>query len=244
MGKTSLLLMAAVLALAAAAGDEFERDLVETSGGELEITFIGHGTLMFRLGGRVIHVDPWSRLADYGRMPKADLVLITHHHMDHLDSKALEAVSTDSTITVYTESCTGKGIEGIVMKNGDEKTFHGFEIEAVPAYNIAHGRENGRPWHPKGEGNGYIVEFGDRRVYIAGDTENVPEMKSLEDIDIAFLPMNIPYTMTPEMLADAAKSFKPAVLYPYHFGDTETSELVDLLKKEERIKVHIRAGMK
>jgi L-ascorbate metabolism protein UlaG (beta-lactamase superfamily) len=110
----------------------------------------------------------------------------------------------------------------------------------VPAYNIVHKRSSGSPFHPKGQGNGYVVTFGDKRVYIAGDTENVPEMKRLKGIDIAFLPMNLPYTMTPEMVADAAKAFAPKILYPYHYGKTDPTKLVDLLKDTKGIEVRIR----
>ena len=113
-------------------------------------------------------------------------------------------------------------------------------FEAVPAYNIVHERASGEPFHPRGDGSGYIITFGDKRVYVAGDTENVPEMKKLKNIDIAFLPMNLPYTMTPEMVADAARAFRPKILYPYHFGKTDTSELVRLLAAEESIEVRIR----
>ena len=126
------------------------------------------------------------------------------------------------------------------MKNGDVKTVEGFKIEAVPAYNIVHTRDGKNPFHPKGVGNGYIITFGDKRVYVAGDTENTPEMKALKGIDIAFLPMNLPYTMTPEMVADAAKAFRPKILYPYHYGETDTSKLVDLLKNDKDIEVRIR----
>jgi L-ascorbate metabolism protein UlaG (beta-lactamase superfamily) len=101
-------------------------------------------------------------------------------------------------------------------------------------------REPGLPFHPRGVGNGYIVTLGDTRLYIAGDTENIPEMKQLKKIDIAFLPMNLPYTMTPEMVADAAKAFKPAILYPYHYGETDPSKLVDLLKDEKELDVRVR----
>jgi L-ascorbate metabolism protein UlaG (beta-lactamase superfamily) len=114
-------------------------------------------------------------------------------------------------------------------------------IEAVPAYNIISKRENGQPYHPKGVGNGYIVTFGDKRVYVAGDTENIPEMKSLKNIEIAFLPMNQPYTMTPEMLADAAKIFRPRVLYPYHTGETDVTKLSALMKDQKEIEVRIRS---
>ena len=126
------------------------------------------------------------------------------------------------------------------MKNGDKQTVEGISVEAVPAYNLVHKRENGQPFHPQGQGNGYILTFGDKRVYIAGDTENIPEMKSLRNIDCAFLPMNIPYTMTPEMVADGAKAFRPRILYPYHYGDTDVSKLESLLSAEKGIAVRIR----
>jgi len=126
------------------------------------------------------------------------------------------------------------------MRNGDTKTFAGFTVEAVPAYNIVHIRSPGVPYHPKGEGNGYIINFDSRRVYIAGDTENTPEMKALKNIDAAFLPMNLPYTMTPEMVADAAKIVRPKILYPYHYSDTDVSKLTALLKDEKGIEVRVR----
>jgi L-ascorbate metabolism protein UlaG (beta-lactamase superfamily) len=128
----------------------------------------------------------------------------------------------------------------MVMQNGDVHTVKGVHVEAVPAYNLAHKRENGQPFHPKGIGNGYILTFGDKRVYVAGDTENIPEMKALQGIHCAFLPMNLPYTMTPEMVADAAKAFQPDILYPYHYGDTDTSKLEDLLREEKGIEVRVR----
>jgi L-ascorbate metabolism protein UlaG (beta-lactamase superfamily) len=222
------------------ARDMNETDTIRTSVGDLKITFIGHGTLIFNFGGKVIHVDPYSTLADYNTLPKADLILLTHEHMDHLDLKALNAVRTEKTVVVLTETCAKQVQGGILMMNGDVKTVEGLKIEAVPAYNIVHKRDTGQPFHPKGVGNGYIITFGDKRVYVAGDTENIPEMKGLKNIDIAFLPMNLPYTMTPEMAADAAKAFKPKILYPYHFGETDTSKVVSLLKGVPEIEVRIR----
>lgn len=233
----SCLAFAAINSVAWAA---FETDVIKTSAGDLKITFIGHGTLMFEFGGKVIHVDPWTKLADYGKLPKADLVLITHEHQDHLDAAALKAVRTDKTPVVLTEICAQKVQGGTVMRNGDVKTVEGLKIEAVPAYNLVHKRDNGQPFHPKGQGNGYILTFGDKRVYLAGDTENTPEMKALKDIDIAFLPMNLPYTMTPEMVADAAKAFKPKILFPYHTGDTDLNKLGALMKDASVIEVRFR----
>jgi L-ascorbate metabolism protein UlaG (beta-lactamase superfamily) len=224
----------------AVAEEKFETDVIETSAGDLKITFIGHGTLMFAFGGKVIHVDPVSRVADYSKLPKADVILLTHEHGDHLDPQAVKILRTEKTAVVLTETCAKKVKGGIVMKNGDTKVVEGLKIEAVPAYNIVHMRSAGRPFHPKGTGNGYVITFGDKRVYVAGDTENTPEMKALQEIDIAFLPMNLPYTMTPEMVADAAQAFKPRILYPYHFSETDTSKIGGLLKGVEGIEVRIR----
>ena len=218
----------------------FEKDTIQTNAGDLEITFIGHGTLMLRFNGKIIHVDPWGQLADYTQMPKADIILITHEHRDHLDPKAIENVRTGKTILILTQICAQQIEGGTVMNNGDTQEIDGINIEAVPAYNIEHQRSPGIPFHPKGDGNGYIVTFGGKRVYIAADTENTPELKAIKNIDIAFLPMNLPYTMTPEMVADASKALKPKILYPYHFGDTDTTKLTELLKNEQAIEIRIR----
>lgn len=219
----------------------FETATIQTSVGDLKITFIGHGTLMFHFDGKVIHVDPVAREADYSKLPKANIILITHEHRDHFDLNVVNLLRTEKTALVLTETCAKQVDTGITLRNGDEKVIEGLRIKAVPAYNIVHMRSPGRPFHPKGVGNGYVITFGDKRVYVAGDTENVPEMKQLKQIDIAFLPMNLPYTMTPEMVVDAARSFRPKILYPYHYGDTDTSKTVDMLKDTKEIEVRIRA---
>jgi L-ascorbate metabolism protein UlaG (beta-lactamase superfamily) len=235
---TSLFLFCTTMAIAAE--QQFESDTFKTPGGNLVITFVGHGTIMIFFGGKVIHVDPVSQMADYTKLPKADLILITHEHSDHFDLKAINLVKTTRTKIVATENIAQQISKTIMMKNGDVQILEGFRIEAAPAYNIEHMRTPGIPFHPKGVGNGYIVTLGDKRIYIAGDTENTPEMKNLKDIDIAFLPMNLPYTMTPEMVADAAKAFRPKILYPYHYGDTDTAKLSALLKDNTGIEVRIR----
>ena len=218
----------------------FEKDTIQTNAGDLEITFIGHGTLMLAFNEKILHVDPWSQFTDYANMPKADIILITHEHHDHLDPKAIEDVRTENTTLILTQICANQIKGGIIMKNGNEETIDGIKIEAVPAYNIEHMRSPGTPYHPKGDGNGYIITFGDKKVYIAGDTENTSELKAIKNIDVAFLPMNLPYTMTPEMVTDACKALKPKIIYPYHFGQTDTSQLEDLLKDEPEIEVRIR----
>ena len=201
----------------------FETDNINTSSGDLKITCIGHATLMFTFNGKVIHVDPDGRLADYSTLPEADIVLITHEHGDHFDLSAIKILRTNQTELVLTETCAKKISGGIVMKNGDMQIIQGIKFEAIPAYNIIHKRDNGQPFHPEAVGNGYILTFNNKRVYVAGDTENIPEMKALQGIDVAFLPMNLPYTMTPEMVTEAAKLFRAKILYPYHYGNTDTS---------------------
>lgn len=234
------MLLVLFTALPVMAQETLEKDVIRTSAGDLEITFIGHGTIMMTFGGKVIHVDPFGRLADYEKLPKANLIFITHHHGDHLDLEALRKIRTKKTVVILTEKCAEKVNGGIIMKNDDVRTVDSIKVEAVPAYNLVHKRDSGEFYHPKGEGNGYVLTFGDKRIYIAGDTENTPEMKALEDIDCTFLPMNVPYTMTPEMVADAVNAFKPKVLYPYHYGDTDTSILVELLKDNKDTEVRIR----
>jgi L-ascorbate metabolism protein UlaG (beta-lactamase superfamily) len=222
---------------------KYESDVFETTGGKLEISFIGHGTLMFTFNDMVIHVDPVMREADYAEMPDADLILVTHHHGDHLDLTAINHIRKDDCPVVMTQTCLDQLEDfsgAVIMKNGDSKTVKDIPVEALPAYNIEHKRSNGQPFHPKGVGNAYVVTFGDKRILIGGDTENVPEIKALKNIDIAFLPMNLPYTMTPEMVADAARAIQPAILYPYHYGKTDPQKLVELLKDQENIEVRIR----
>jgi len=216
-----------------------EQDVITTETGDLKITFIGHGTLMFRYQGKVIHVDPVGREGDYSKMPKADVVLITHEHGDHLDPKALAMVRTDQTTVLLTKACADKVPGGTIIMNGETVIAHSLKIVAVPAYNIMHKRPDGQAFHPKGSGNGYVIDFDKTRVYVAGDTENIPEMAQLKKIDVAFLPMNLPYTMTPEMVADAAKVFEPRVLYPYHYGQTDPNTLVNLLK-DSKTEVRVR----
>jgi L-ascorbate metabolism protein UlaG (beta-lactamase superfamily) len=217
----------------------YASDVFKTKEGDLKITFIGHGTLMFTYGDLVVHVDPVSMFGDYSGLPKADLILITHEHHDHLDTSLVGDLHKDGTVVIGNQAVAQQIAGCVAMNNGDEKRVHGLRIEAVPAYNIQHIRSPGNPFHPPRVGNGYVITFGELRVYVAGDTENIPEMNELEDIDISFLPMNLPYTMTPEMVSDSVRMFNPKIVYPYHFGDTDTSKLEALLADAD-VEVRIR----
>jgi len=214
-------------------------DQFGTSAGNLEIRFIGHGSLMFRMGDIIVYVDPVRSSGSYDDLPKADIILVTHDHYDHLDADLINTLKKGSSVIL----CNGAGapkVKGaIAVKAGDTRQTGNVTIEAVPAYNIVNERTPGQPFHPKGAGVGYILSFGGKRIYVAGDTENIPEMKALKNIDIAFLPMNLPYTMTPSMVADAAMAFSPKILYPYHYGDTNTEEIIKLLN-DSGIDVRIR----
>jgi L-ascorbate metabolism protein UlaG (beta-lactamase superfamily) len=236
----ALIGMLTIGALSINAQESVKKDVIKTSSGDLELIFIGHSSLMMTFHGKVIHFDPYGKVADYTKMPKADLIFITHDHNDHFDQAALQRIQKHDTIVILPPICSGAVPEGLIMKNGETMTVHGIGIEAIPAYNMVHMRDNGQAFHPKGIGIGYVLTFGDKRIYVAGDTENISEMKALKGIDCAFLPMSVPSTMTPEMVADAAKAFKPKILYPYHYNETDPTRLTELLKNTAGVEVRIR----
>ena len=202
---------------------------------------LGHASLMFEFDGKVIHVDPVAAEANYAALPKADIIFITHGHGDHYNIQAINLINQSGTIMVLTQevkNLNNYSGDTRVMNNGDSLNLYGIAIEAVPAYNIVHKNGSGQHYHPVGVGNGYILTMNETRIYVAGDTENIPEMDSM-DVNIAFIPMNVPYTMTPEMAADAAKRLKPRILYIYHYGSSNTNTLRTLLQDEE---MEIRIG--
>jgi len=215
----------------------FPSDMIETNDGPLVIYFIGHATIMMKYKNLVIHVDPVNEFADYKKMPQADLILVTHEHHDHFDAQAIAAITKKSTAVVLNNAARNILKSGQGLEKGDSVIIQGIKIKAVPAYNTTAGRDK---FHPKGRDNGYVLSIGGRNVYIAGDTENTLEMSQIKDIDIAFLPMNQPYTMTPEQFAQAVKDFKPKIVYPYHYGDTDLSGLPELLKDEKQTELRIR----
>jgi L-ascorbate metabolism protein UlaG (beta-lactamase superfamily) len=236
-----LILEAVFLSLSfGAMADQFQTDTIKTSNGRLQITFLGHASLRMEFHNRYIYIDPCTEVADFSKMPKADIILFTHEHSDHFDLKAISELMGENTLVVLPEICAAKYGEGIIMKNEDVKIIQGLKIEGVPAYNIVHKRASGFPYHLRGIGNGYIITFGDKRVYVAGDTEKIPEMNELSDIDVAFLPVALPDTMTVEMAADAVKVIKPKVVYPYRYGDTDITKLEELLKDQSETEVRVR----
>ncbi|MDO4497661.1 MAG: MBL fold metallo-hydrolase [Bacteroidales bacterium] len=203
------------------------------------ITPIKHGTLQIEYNGKNIHVDPVTQLppvTDYSKFAKADYIFVTHEHFDHLDVKAIEQLTKEGTVIVANPNSAQQLTEAISMKNGEEKEFKDMKVEAVPAYNNSADKQQ---FHSKGRDNGYVLTIDGLRIYIAGDTEDIPELADLKDIDVAFLPCNLPYTMTPEQLAKAAKTIQPKVLYPYHYSETKIEKVVELLK-DSGIEVRIR----
>lgn len=183
--------------------------------------------------GKEIQIDPVGKLGnrtiDYASMPKADYIFVTHEHGDHFDKEAIATLTNDKTQFITNTRCAGMIGYGKVMKNGDKMQVDDILVEAVPAYNTTEGHQQ---FHPKGRDNGYILTIDGLRIYIAGDTEDIPEMASLKDIDIAFLPCNQPYTMTTDQLQKAARVIKPRVLFPYHYSQTDLSAAAEQLQKE------------
>jgi len=216
------------------------RDQIPTSEGDLWITFLGHASLIFEWKGITIHVDPVSAEADYATLPKADLILVTHEHFDHLDPEAVSLILKPGTEIILNSESRLKLPHARVLRNGEHVTVLGLAIEAVPAYNITGMRSAGVPYHPRGVGNGYILRFGNVRLYVAGDTENTPEMKALKEIDIAFLPMMRPYAMSPEMIADAVRAFRPRLVYPYHTKEADAKKVAALVSDIPDVEIRFR----
>ncbi len=210
-------------------------DAIQTSRGELRVRPMYHGSVMFEFGGKVIHVDPWSQ-GDYTGAPPADLIVITHTHADHLDRSMVDKLHNPETILVGppavidTLNCAPACGIAETISDSERKTVMGIEIEGVPMYNIVQGSAPGEPYHHKGVGSGYILNFGDTRVYLSGDTECTPEMKALKNITVAFLSMNPPRAESPTEAAACAKAFKPKIAYPYHYRGAKPEEFANALK--------------
>lgn len=222
--------------------DNYEVDVFKTKSGKtVKFHALVHASIRMEYDGKEIEIDPVLKLGereiDYTTMPKADYIFVTHEHRDHFDQGAIKQLTAENTMLITNKRCGDMLGYGRVMANGDLlQIADGFTVEAVPAYNTT---EANKQFHPKGRDNGFILTVDGLRIYIAGDTEDIPEMAAFKDIDIAFLPCNQPFTMTPEQLVKAAKTVKPKVVFPYHYGQTNVSVIPELLK-DDGIEVRIR----
>ncbi len=245
---TAVALFVSLLALSPllrADSSNHQTDTIQTSRGELRITPIYHGSVMLEFGGKVIHVDPWSK-GDFTGFPPADLIVVTHTHADHLDRALIDKLKKPDTIIVgppaVIDTLNCAPACGVLEAIGDseKRTVMGIEFEGVPMYNVAFGSAPGKPYHHKGVGSGYVLNFGDTRVYFSGDTECTPEMKALKNITVAFLAMNPPRTETPLEAAECAKAFRPKIVYPYHYRGSKPEDFADALKDTPGVEVRIR----
>ena len=221
--------------------DSYEVDVFKTKSGKtVKFHALVHASIRIEYDGKEIEIDPVTKLGnktiDYSAMPKADYIFLTHEHMDHFDKEAIKLLTNEQTQLVMNKRCAEMYGPCAVLRNDQSATLGDITVEAVPAYNYSEGRTQ---FHPKGRDNGYILTIDGLRIYIAGDTEDIPEMQDIKDIDIAFMPCNQPYTMTTEQLVKAAKTVKPKVLFPYHYGQTDVKVLPSLLK-DSGIDVRIR----
>lgn len=232
MSRNSRLMWSAVFgfALATSLHAMATADTIQAKGGPITIQPITHAALQLKYGNQVITVDPTMMGGDYNTLAKADIILVTDIHGDHLDPATIEKASKAGTTVVIPSAAASQVKNGTTIANGEKKTIKGIEIEAVPMYNLQRGPAAGQLFHTKGRGNGYVVTLGDKRIYLAGDTECVPEMKALKNIDVAFVPMNLPYTMPPTEAADCVKAFKPKLVYPYHYMGSDLKVFEDALK--------------
>jgi L-ascorbate metabolism protein UlaG (beta-lactamase superfamily) len=238
-------LLSALQIFAAGNPSNRQADTIQTSRGPLKVMPVYHGSVMLEFGGKVIHVDPWSQ-ADFTDLPAADLIVITHTHADHLDRSMVDKLHKPETIIVGppavidTLNCMPACGVAEAISDSEKRMVMGIEIEGVPMYNIEFGSGPGKPYHHKGIGSGYVLNFGDTRVYFSGDTECTPEMKALKNISVAFLAMNPPRTESPLEAAQCAKVFSPKIVYPYHYRGSNLQEFSDALKGTPGVEVRIR----
>lgn len=213
--------------------DTYEVDVFKTKSGKtVKFHALVHASIRIEYDGKEIEIDPVTKLGnktiDYSAMPKANYIFLTHEHGDHFDKEAIKLLTGEKTQLVMNKRCAEMyGGPCAVLYNNQSATLGDINVDAVPAYNNSEGRTQ---FHPKGRDNGYILTIDGLRIYIAGDTEDIPEMQDIKDIDIAFMPCNQPYTMTTEQLVKAAKTVKPKVLFPYHYGQTDLSGIPSQLK--------------
>lgn len=219
------------------------QDTLKTEKGDLVVVPVQHATFVLKWGGKTVFVDPTGGAEAFKDQGKPDLILITDIHGDHFDPKTLSAVRTPEAVLVAPAAVAEKmgadkgGVK--VLANGEKTSVGEIGVEAVPMYNLT---EDRKKFHTKGRGNGYVLTVGGKRIYISGDTEDIPEMRQLKDIDAAFVCMNLPYTMDVEHAADAVLAFKPKVVYPYHYRGKEMSDVEkfkSLVAKDKGIEVRL-----
>ena len=215
------LLFTATLALPALAADQTQT--FTTSKGAVAITPIYHAAARITAGGDTIYIDP-AKPAKIDGMGPGGLILITDIHGDHMDADDVKALSNAGTVVIAPAAVAKTITQAKSLANGESTMWHGWKIAAVPMYNIHHNQPSGQPFHDKGRGNGYVLSYGGKNFYFAGDTEGTPEMRALKNIDVAFIPMNLPYTMTPAEAADAVKAFHPKVAIPYHYKGQDINQ--------------------
>jgi L-ascorbate metabolism protein UlaG (beta-lactamase superfamily) len=238
--QSKILVMASMLILICCAiSSAAQPDTIPTAEGPLKITPIKHASVMLEFKNKIIHIDPWSE-GDYTGLPKADLIFITDVHGDHMDPAKIKELKKPNTLIIAPAAVARTVTGATIINNGESKTIEGIQIEAVPMFNLVRGPSQGTLYHDKGRGNGYVLTLGGKRVYISGDTECVPEMKSLKNIDIAFVCMNLPYTMPPEEAAECVKAFKPKIVYPYHYRGSDLKVFANALKSQNEIEVRLR----
>jgi L-ascorbate metabolism protein UlaG (beta-lactamase superfamily) len=218
----SVIACAAMASFAVSAQAQMGRQVqtFKSSAGPIKITPVYHAAMVIEAGGKVIVVDP-AKPAVFSGLPQADLILITDIHGDHMDADLIKTVSKGGTEIIAPPAVVKTITTASPLSNGEKKTWGGWTIEAIPMYNLTRGPAAGQFYHDKGRGNGYILTYGGTRIYISGDTEGIPEMRALKNIDVAFICMNVPYTMTPEEAADAVKAFHPKVAIPYHYSGSD-----------------------
>lgn len=214
-------------------------DTIPAAGGNITITPVSHASFQITHGTHVIDVDPVAQ-ANFGSLAAPTMILVTDIHPDHLDPAAIAKLKGPKTTIVAPSAAAAKLDGAVVIANGEKKDVDGVTVEGVAMYNLQRGPAAGQVFHDKGRGNGYVLTLGGKRLYIAGDTECTPEMKALKNIDVAFLPMNLPYTMTPAEAADCVKAFKPAIVYPYHYRGQDTQAFADALKGVAGVEVRLR----
>ena len=214
-------------------------DTLPTTAGAVEITPIHHAMLSFRVAGKVIYLDP-TKEGITAALPKASHIFLTDIHPDHLDLAAIEQLRLSTTIITGPQAVADKLPGVAVLRNGEVMQMDGFSVEAIPMYNLQRGPAAGKLYHDKGRGNGYVFGFANQRIYVSGDTECTPEMRALRSIDVAFVCMNLPYTMPPSEAAECIRAFHPRIVYPYHYRGSDLSVLQSALAPDHSIEVRLR----